>query len=126
MHHHSSDQNLEHESKQHAENQHDKKHQLHSDEVLKNFYKTEKSEKFINVSKYKPLKVLIPRIDFVQDTFKEFEKVKEEFEWHKQRIEAEIEKLRADAKIREAWAKKGDLKYLILKDEEQNEEHHGH
>jgi uncharacterized protein YqfA (UPF0365 family) len=128
LHHHSSDQNLEHESKQHPENQHNIQHQqqLHSEEIPKFISKTKQSLKFIEVSKYKPLKVLIPRIDFVQDTFKEFEKVKEEFEWHKQRIEAEIEKLRADAKIREAWAKKGDLKYLILKDEEQNEEHHGH
>ncbi len=110
----------------HSDEEHHNEGQKHlhetetHDKTPKFIAKNKHSLKFIDVSKYKPLKVLIPRIDFVQDTFKEFEKVKEEFEIHRQKAEAEIEKLHAEIKIKQAWAEKGDLKYLILKDDEQN------
>jgi uncharacterized protein YqfA (UPF0365 family) len=82
--------------------------------------------KFIDTSKYKPLKVLIPRIDFVKDTFKEFDKAKEEFEIHRKKAQAEIEKIKAEIDVQKAWAKGDQLKYLILKDDNKNDEHNRH
>lgn len=83
---------------------------------------------FFKLSKYKPLKILIPRIEFVEATFKEFEKVQEEFMIHKEKELAKLEAIRADIYLKHAWAESKDLKYLILKDDEKEEdsEHHGH
>jgi len=84
---------------------------------------------FIKVSKYKPLKILIPRVEFVEATFKEFEKVKEEFMIHKEKELAKLETIRADIDLKRAWAESKDLKYLILKDDEKednSELHRGH
>lgn len=70
--------------------------------------------KFITVSKYKPLKVIIPRIDFVKETFKEFEKTKEEFEHHKHQMVADLKRLEAEIEIKKAWAKDDNVKYKFL------------
>lgn len=85
-----------------------------------NFEQNRKEEKFINSSKYIPRKVLIPRIDYVKSTFKEYIKEKESFEFQRMEEEAKIEKIRAEIEIKKAWAKSGDLKYLILKDNEED------
>lgn len=74
--------------------------------------------KFMEVSKFVPVKLLIPQIDFEKATFKELEKLKHEYEAEKEKIRLELDKLKAEVKIREAWAKSKDLKYLILKDED--------
>jgi len=82
---------------------------------------------FMEVSKFIPIKVLIPHIEFVKDTFKEIEKLKQKYETEKEKLKLELDKLRAEVKIQEAWAKSGDLKYLILKDDDSkshNPHHH--
>ncbi len=88
----------------------------------------EQEAQFMKVSKYNPVKILIPQIEFVKDTFKEIEKLKHEYEAEKEKLNLEIAKIRAEVKIKEAWAKSKDLKYLILRDEEseKNSGHHGH
>lgn len=80
----------------------------------------------IKISKYKPIKILIPRIEFVEATFKEYEKVKEKFELHKEKEKAELEAIKAEIELKRAWAESKDLKYLILKDDEKSSEHHEH
>ncbi|MEA3450673.1 MAG: flotillin-like FloA family protein [Bacteroidota bacterium] len=75
--------------------------------------------KFVDVSKYKPLKVLIPRITFNEESFKNYDKIKEKFELHKKREEAKIDKIKAEIEVKRAWAKSKDLKYLILKDDDE-------
>ncbi len=72
---------------------------------------------FLKVNKYKLIKVLIPHIEFVKETFKEIEKVKHHYNAQKELIDLELERLRAEIKIKEAWAQSPDLRYLILKDE---------
>ncbi len=92
-----------------------------------NYEKENENQKRFNaVSKYIPTKIIIPKINFVKDTFKEIEIAKEEFEIHKHKAEAEIERLKADIKIKEAWAKDGNLKYYFLKEEEENPDTHNH
>ncbi len=80
---------------------------------------------FMKVSKYNPVKILIPQIEFVKDTFKEIEKMKHQYEAEKEKLNLELAKIRAEVKIREAWAKSKDLKYLILQDGEKPPKHHG-
>ncbi len=81
---------------------------------------------FLQVSKYNPIKIIIPRIDFVKETFKEIDKVKHEYNTEKELKDLEIERLRAEIKIKEAWAESKDLRYLILKDEDKPLYFHGH
>jgi uncharacterized protein YqfA (UPF0365 family) len=75
---------------------------------------------FVSVNKYKPVKILIPQLEFVKDSFKQIDKIKHEYETEKTLRDLEIERLKAEIKIKEAWAKSPDLRYLILKDD--NEE----
>ena len=90
-----------------------------TDKVDKKVIKEPELEaQFMKVSKYNPVKILIPQIEFVKDTFKEIEKIKHEYEAEKEKLNLELAKIRAEVKIREAWAKSKDLKYLILKDED--------
>jgi len=96
------------------------------EEASKEIEEEQMEDRFSNVSKFKPVRILIPRIEFVQETFKDFEKVKHEYELHHKLAEAELEKLRAEIKIKEAWAESKDLRYLILKDEERHEENRIH
>ena len=84
----------------------------------------EQEAQFMKVSKYNPVKILIPQIEFVKDTFKEIEKIKHEYEAEKEKLNLELAKIRAEVKIREAWAKSKDLKYLILSDQEKSSTHH--
>lgn len=81
-------------------------------------------DKLIKISKFTPRKVIIPKIEFIKETFKEFEKEKENYEIHKHHLEAEIEKLKAEIELKKAWAKSENLKYLILKDEEPPKSEH--
>ncbi len=84
--------------------------------------KTENEEeddsKFLAVNKFIPHKVIIPKIEFVRDTFKEIDKEKHDYNVQKEMVDLELERLRAEIKIKEAWAQSKDLRYLILKDEE--------
>ncbi len=81
---------------------------------------------FLKVSKYNPVKIIIPRIDFVKETFKDIDKAKHEYNTEKELKDLEIERLRAEIKIKEAWAQSKDLRYLILKDEDKPLYSHGH
>ncbi len=81
---------------------------------------------FLKVSKYNPVKIIIPRIDFVKDTFKEIDKIKHEYNAEKELKDLEIERLRAEIKIKEAWAQSKDLRYLILKDDDKPLYSHRH
>ncbi len=80
--------------------------------------KEDNLSKFIAVSKFKPIKIIIPQIEFVKDTFKEIDKIKHQYHTEKEMMDLELQRLRAEIKIKEAWAKSPDLRFLILKDEE--------
>ncbi len=82
-----------------------------SDSQEDNFYD------YVKVNKFNPVKILIPQVEFVRDTFKQIDKLKHEYHLEKQLADLEVEKLRAEVKIKEAWAQSKDLRYLILKDE---------
>ncbi len=112
------------ETEQNTEKGQQKATEASEEEFTSDFEHSKHNEtlKFVDVSKYKPLKVLIPRINFEKDTFKDFDKVKEEFEIHKKKEQAKIEKIKAEIEVKRAWAKSKDLKYLILKDDEQKDE----
>lgn len=81
-------------------------------------------DKFINVSKYKPLKVLIPKIEFVEATFKEFEKAKHEYENSLHEHSIHLKEKEAEIEVKKEWAKGNFNKYIIFKDDEENEEGH--
>jgi len=118
-HHHSENDNHTKEEEKEENKQHDKNSSSNYNNNDHN-----KNLKFVDVSKYKPLKVLIPRITFNKDSFKNYDKMKEEFEIHKRREEAKIEKIKAEIEVKRAWAKSKDLKYLILKDDDEKEDSH--
>ncbi len=80
--------------------------------------------KLTEVSKWKVHKIVIPRIDFLRDTFMEIKKIEEEFHHELKLKELEIQKLEAEIDVYKAWAKDNNIKYLILKDEEPSLEHH--
>ncbi len=106
-------------------NSHDKGHNKKEGEAC-HFHinyerENEIQKKYNKVSKFIPKKILIPKIGFDKDTFKAIELAKEEFEIHKHKAEAEVEKIRADIKIKEAWAKEGNLKYYFLKEEKEDD-----
>lgn len=100
----------------------DQKRTSENEDLIMDYNNSDHNEslKFIDVSKYKPLKVLIPRINFVEDTFKDYDKIKEEFEIHKKKAEAEIDQIKAEIELKKAWANSKDLKYMILKDDEKS------
>ncbi|MBN2664039.1 MAG: hypothetical protein JXR68_10355 [Bacteroidales bacterium] len=84
-------------------------------------------DKFINVSKYKPLKVLIPKIEFVEATFKEFEKAKHDYEHNLHEHMIHFKEKEAEIEIKKEWAKGNFNKYIIFKDDDENETgQHGH
>ncbi len=118
------EQNQEHSQNKHIEED-NYQNKLHSEYLKLPQQSKNEKEKFINTSKYMPLKVLIPKIEFVKDTFKDFEKAKEKFLLEKHKHEAEIKKIEAEIELKKAWAKSKDLKYLILKDDEEDNSH-GH
>lgn len=84
------------------------------------------NDKFIKISKYKPLKVLIPKIEFEKATFKDFEKVKNEYEHKLHEHHLGLKKVEAEIEMKKEWAKNHFGKYLIFKDDEETENnHHG-
>jgi len=114
----------------HGNSSHEKGHNKKED-VGSHFHinyevENEIQKKYNKVSKFFPTKVLIPKIDFVKETFKAIELAKEEFEIHKHKAEAEVDKIRAEIKIKEAWAKENNLKYYFLKDEKEDTSHNNH
>ena len=118
----------------HAKKHHEEKDEHHSkkDEHAehkfnKNYYTDKnKDEKQYNfVSKFIPTNIIIPKIDFVKDTFKEIEKAKADFEHHLHHEHAKLEKLQAEIAVTKAWAKSENLKYYILKDKDEDA-HGGH
>lgn len=125
---HHEKENLEkklHHSNEHHEEEHhsEKQIQLNEDDL---FVKSDNTkQKFITVSKYKPLKVIIPKIDFVKDTFKDFEKAKAEFEHHKHEMHLKMLELEAKIENKKAWSKDDNIKFKFLESEDDSTIH-GH
>lgn len=112
------------EENEHNTDEHNKTQKKEHIEDEKKEFINEKEDKLIKVSKYIPRKVIIPKIEFIKETFKEFEKEKENYEIHKHHLEVEIDKLKAEIELKKAWAKSENLKYLILKDDETPKSEH--
>ncbi len=120
----------EKETSTHAEHTEHQSHTEHSDyqtytEDTKYGTTNEKS-KFNSVSKYKPLKILIPKIEFVKASFKEYEKIKEQHQHHIEAMHLELENVKTDIKVKEAWAKGDNLKYKFLDNENIQTDEHSH
>ncbi len=114
----------------------------HHEEIIKNLHQITKNilddlleyeidlngkkVKFTDVCKWKPIRVLIPYIDFSETNYKKLEKLKEEFHHHLHTKELELKKLEAEIEIQKAWAKDNNVKYLILKDDFDISGHGGH
>ncbi len=137
--HHNETKEHEHleliDDKHHVENEHSKHHETENHhESLANEIKRKilnlpkqsdiESDKFIKVSKYKPLKVLIPKIEFIKGTFKEFEKEIKKYknELHEHHIH--LEEKEAEIRLKEEWAKGNFNKYIIFKDDDNEDELH--
>lgn len=112
---HSKKQELNKESKHHEANHHQEEKPHHEEEEFKK--SDDKKIKFISVSKYKPLKVIIPRIEFVESTFKEYEKAKAEYDHHIQAMHTDLDKLKAEIELKKAWARGENIKYKFLEDD---------
>lgn len=111
-----------HSTEKHQNKEHNDEHKdngINSDTFDVKKFTKEKENKLITTSKYIPRRVLIPKIEFVKETFKEYEKEKHMFEMHKLKMMAELERIRTELELKKAWAESKDgLKYLILKDDD--------
>ncbi len=119
-HHKTEQKNISEENEIHISEDEQHKITLHKDNDETYPKATNNKVKFLTASKYKPLKILLPRIEYEKRTFKDLEKEIEEFEHHKLTMHEEIEKLKAEVEIKKSWAKDQNVRYKFLEDEQKD------
>jgi len=115
-----------HEKEKHHDDTHHEALIEHSENSFFPQQSDNKDDRFIKNSKYKPLKVLIPKIEFVEATFKEFEKLKHHYEHELHQHAIDFKKQEMEIDLKKEWARGHFNKYIIFKDDDGDITHEGH